>query len=97
MNNIDKFTCINLRYTDYIAIRNAVQKEGNKALYLTAEAEDVLVIPLPQKKAKDSSSNIVTNWMNDILKIINDDDLSEEETKIAIKTYCNSVKTTVNS
>lgn len=61
--------------------------------------DDIIIIPLKRKKKSDSS-NIVTNWMNDIIEIIEKgkkNSSSPNTIMSEIQAYCKSVITTVNS
>ena len=107
MNNSDilnvmtklKATTISSSYFNDI---KKVVNGDNEYLVLKSAAntdDDVIIIPLKRKK-KSNSSNIVTNWMNDIIEIIEkgEKNSSNPNTIMSeIKAYCESVKTTVNS
>lgn len=91
-----KATTISSSYFDDI---KKVVNGDNEYLVLKSAAntdDDVIIIPLKRKKKSDSS-NIVTNWMEDILRIIKSGNMDSIKKLIAIESYCESVKTTVNS
>lgn len=91
-----KATTISSSYFDDI---KKVVNGDNEYLVLKSTAntdDDVIIIPLKRKKKSDSS-NIVTNWMEDILRIIKSGNMDSVKKLIAIESYCESVKTTVNS
>lgn len=95
MNNIEQFKCISLTIGTFNEIRNYINQENNDTLNLT-NGDRVLSIPL-KRKSSDNASNIVINWMNDIIAITNDGSKTYEEKVDAIKTYCDAVITTVKS
>lgn len=91
-----KATTISSSYFDDI---KKVVNGDNEYLVLKSAAnndDDVIIIPLKRKKKSDPS-NIVTNWMEDILRIIKSGNMDSIKKLIAIESYCESVKTTVNS
>ena len=97
MNNIEEFKSISLPSMKFNEIRRFINDENNEVL-IFIEAGDNTMISIPLKrKSSDNSSNIVINWMNDIIAITNDRNKTYEEQVDAIKTYCNAVITTVNS
>lgn len=101
MSNIDRFSCVSLPYNYFTDVRKIVLNESQNILYLTygGTASEVLAIPL-QRNKKPSASNIVENWMNDIIEIIEkgEKNSSRSDTIMSeIKAYCKSVITTVTS
>lgn len=95
MSDIEQFRCISLTMATFNEIRNYINQENNDTLNLV-NGDKVLSIPL-KRKSSDNASNIVINWMNDIIAITNDRNKTYEEQVNAIKTYCNAVITTVKS
>jgi len=93
-----KLKATTISSSDFYDIKKAVNGD-NEYLVLKSLAtndDDVIIIPLKRKKKSDSS-NIVTNWMEDILQIIKSGNMDNNKKLTAIESYCNSVKTTVNS
>lgn len=101
LNVMTKLKATTITSSDFVAIKKVVNGD-NEYLVLKSLSngdDDIIIIPLKRKKKSDSS-NIVTNWMNDIIEIIEKgkNNSSNPNTIMSeIKAYCESVKTTVNS
>lgn len=98
LNVMTKLKATTITSSDFDDIKKVVDGD-NEYLVLKSAAnndDDVIIIPLKRKKKSDSS-NIVTNWMEDILRIIKSGNMDSIKKLIAIESYCESVKTTVNS
>lgn len=97
MNNIEQFKSISLPSMKFDEIRRFINDESNDSLVLIESGGNKMIsIPL-KRKSSDNASNIVINWMNDIIAIANDGSKTYAEQVDAIKTYCNAVITTVKS
>lgn len=104
MDSTGLLKTITINSIDYRLIKKVVQDDNIELLTLkpSSDTEDsVLIIPLKRNKSSDSS-NIVCNWMDDIIEIIEkgEKDFSNGKPDMImseIKAYCKSVKTTVTS
>ena len=98
LNVMTKLKATTIASSDFDDIKEVVDGDNEYLVLksLVNNDDDIIIIPLKRKKKSDSS-NIVTNWMNDILRIIKSGNIDNKEKLISIETYCESVKTTVNS
>lgn len=101
LNVMTKLKATTITSSDFNDIKRVVDGDNEYLVLksLVNNDDDIIIIPLKRKKKSDSS-NIVTNWMNDIIEIIEKGkrNSSNPNTIMSeIKAYCESVKTTVNS
>ena len=98
-NSTGVLKTVTITPTDHRLIKKVVNDSGIDVLALKSSMiteDEILIIPLKRNK----SSNIVCNWMDDIIEIIEKGEktFSKPDTVMSeIKTYCNSVKTNVTS
>lgn len=101
-NSTGVLKTVTITPTDYRLIKKVVNDSGIDVLALKSSMiteDEILIIPLKRNKSSNAS-NIVCNWMDDIIEIIEkgEKNFSKPDTVMSeIKTYCNSVKTTVTS
>lgn len=89
MDSTGLLKTITINSVDYRLIKKVVQDDN----------VELLIIPLKRDKSSDSS-NIVCNWMDDIIEIIEKGEKNFGKPDMImseIKAYCKSVKTTVTS
>lgn len=100
MSNVEEFRSISVPSSKFIEIRNFINDKSNESLVLIEyEGKRMISIPL-KRQSTDNASNIVCNWMNDIIEIIEkgEKNFSKPDMVMSeIKAYCKSVKTTVTS
>ena len=98
LNVMTKLKATTITSSDFDDIKKVVDGDNEYLVLksLVNNDDDIIIIPLKRKKKSDSS-NIVTNWMEDILRIIKSGNMDSIKKLIAIESYCESVKTTVNS
>lgn len=102
MDSTGLLKTITINSVDYRLIKKVVQDDNVELLTLkpsSVSEDSVLVIPLKRDKSSDSS-NIVCNWIDDIIEIIEkgEKNFSKPDMVMSeIKAYCKSVKTTVTS
>ena len=102
MDSTGLLKTITINSIDYRLIKKVVQDDNIELLTLkpSSDTEDsVLIIPLKRNKSSEAS-NIVCNWMDDIIEIIEKGEKNSSKQDMVmseIKAYCKSVKTTVTS
>ena len=101
-NSTGVLKTVTITPTDHRLIKKVVKDSGIDVLALKSSMiteDEILIIPLKRNKSSNAS-NIVCNWMDDIIEIIEkgEKNFSKPDMVMSeIKAYCKSVKTTVTS
>ena len=101
LNMMTKLKATTITSSDFDNIKRVVDGDNEYLVLksLVNSDDNIIIIPLKRKKKSDSS-NIVTNWMNDIIEIMEKGEKNSSNPNMImseIKAYCKSVITTVTS